>query len=93
MRLVSRIESINMNFSVYNNNRFLNVLGGTSLISMGMLVGIALTNIQFLDLKASRNILILGVSLLLGIMFPFWIKDNPGIINTGKIRGDTHLSI
>jgi len=60
--------------------------GGNTIVGLGMLVGVALANIQFIDVKSSRNLLILGVSLMLGLMFPFWVADNPGAINTGRVQ-------
>ena len=52
-------------------------------MGLSILVGVALANLKYLDLKSSRNLMILGVSLLFGLIFPFWINDNPEAINTG----------
>ncbi|KAH9520297.1 hypothetical protein Btru_060442 [Bulinus truncatus] len=60
------------------------VLGGSSLISMGIFVGVVLSYLQTVDLNSPRNLAIIGTSLLLGLMMPFWISKNPNAIETGN---------
>ena len=61
------------------------VLGGILIVSIGMVVSVGLSNIQFVDLSGGRNLMILGTSLLVGITVPNWILANTGHINTGKL--------
>ena len=44
---------------------------------------------QFVDLDSTRNLTILGVSLILGLMVPQFINDpqNAGAIDTGTCSG------
>ena len=48
-----------------------------------MIVAVGLSNLQYVDLNASRNLCIIGLSLLLGLSLPWWLKANPEAINTG----------
>src|SRR6218665_385686 len=61
------------------------VLGGILIVSIGMVVSVGLSNIQFVDLSGGRNLMILGTSLLVGITVPSWILVNATHINTGKL--------
>ena len=44
---------------------------------------VGLSNLQFVDLNSSRNLFILGTSLLLGMAVPDWAKSNRQHIDTG----------
>lgn len=46
--------------------------------------GVILSNLQEVSLKSTRNLAILGLSLLVGIMVPYFIEAHPEIIETGK---------
>lgn len=59
------------------------VLGGIVLVSFGMVTSVGLSNLQFVSLKSSRNLVIIGTSLILGLMIPKYLGDNPGCIKTG----------
>ena len=60
------------------------VLGGIMIVVFGMVVAVGLSNLQFVDLESSRNLTILGVSFMLGMMIPEWMKKNQGAIRTGR---------
>ena len=66
------------------------VLGGIMTVSLGMVVSVGLSNIQFVDLSGGRNLMILGISMLVGITVPNWILVNTGHINTGKLNNFCH---
>jgi len=59
------------------------VLGGIVLVSFGMVTSVGLSNLQFVSLKSSRNLVIIGSSLIIGLMAPRYITENPGCIQTG----------
>ena len=61
------------------------VLGGVQIIGFGMLMGLVMSNLQYIDIQSTRNLAIIGVSTLLGLMLPFWAKGNADGINTGII--------
>ena len=62
------------------------VVGGMMMINFGVLIGVMLSNLQFIDLTSTRNLGIIGMSMLLAVMFPFWIETTPDAIDTGRYR-------
>lgn len=62
------------------------VLGGIVLVSFGMVTAVGLSNLQFVSLQSSRNLVIIGSSLLIGLMAPRYISANPGCIKTGTVH-------
>ena len=50
-----------------------------------MVAAVGLSNLQYVDLNSSRNLFILGVSLLLGLSVPKWLSlpGNANVIDTG----------
>ncbi|XP_077066820.1 solute carrier family 23 member 2 isoform X1 [Siphateles boraxobius] len=59
------------------------VIGGMFLIMFGMVAAVGISNLQYVDLNSSRNLLILGLSTFSGLVLPTWFHSNPGMINTG----------
>ncbi|OWF46668.1 solute carrier family 23 member 1-like isoform X2 [Mizuhopecten yessoensis] len=64
------------------------VLGGALIIMMGMFNGVVLSNLVNVDLTSSRNLAIMGVSLLMGLLVPLWVKTYPNDIDTGNTEVD-----
>ena len=50
-----------------------------------MIVAVGISNLQYLDLNSTRNLLVIGLSLLFGLSLPWWLKANPEEMKTGKI--------
>ncbi|XP_025096151.1 solute carrier family 23 member 2-like [Pomacea canaliculata] len=69
------------------------VLGGCQIITIGIFIGIVLSNLQYVDLSSTRNVAIIGISLLLGLMVPHWVETNPDGIKTGSEQVDRLLQI
>ncbi|XP_069120624.1 solute carrier family 23 member 1-like [Argopecten irradians] len=69
------------------------VLGGIVVISFGMVTSVGLSNLQFVDLSSGRNLCIVGSSLLIGLMAPKYLGDNPHAINTGVSELDQALVV
>ncbi|XP_033746106.1 solute carrier family 23 member 1-like [Pecten maximus] len=67
------------------------VLGGTVLTMIGMFTGVVLSNLQFVRLTSNRNLAIIGISLILGLMVPYWMEKNPDGIDTGNANLDQLL--
>lgn len=59
------------------------VLGGIVVISFGMVTSVGLSSLQFVNLSSGRNLCIIGLSLLLGLMIPSYLEKRKGVINTG----------
>ncbi|VDM25653.1 unnamed protein product [Toxocara canis] len=67
------------------------LVGGVLASSMAMVGGVAIANVQQVDLKSSRNIAILGFSLMVGMIVPSYFKDHP--IVTGNATLDQVLLV
>ena len=50
-----------------------------------MVAAVGISNLQYVDLNSSRNLFILGLSLLLGLSVPKWLSlpSNANVIDTG----------
>ncbi|XP_030222738.1 solute carrier family 23 member 1 isoform X1 [Gadus morhua] len=59
------------------------VIGGMFLVMFGMIAAVGISNLQYVDLNSSRNLLILGFSTFSGLVLPTWFNSNPGVIDTG----------
>ncbi|XP_062596493.1 solute carrier family 23 member 1-like isoform X2 [Saccostrea cucullata] len=64
------------------------VLGGIVVISFGMVTSVGLSSLQFVNLSSGRNLCIIGLSLLLGLMIPNYLNKRKGVINTGNAEAD-----
>ena len=60
------------------------VIGAVLVVGLGMVITVALSNIHLIDLRLPRNLMILGISLMLGMMLPTWVRHHRDTINTGK---------
>ncbi|XP_060064647.1 solute carrier family 23 member 1-like [Ylistrum balloti] len=67
------------------------VLGGTVLTMIGMFTGVVLSNLQHVSLTSNRNLAIIGISLILGLMVPYWVEKNSSGIDTGNASLDQLL--
>ena len=59
--------------------------------TIGMVIAVGVSNLQFVNLNNSRNMYIFGFSIMFGLVLPQWLGNNPGIIQTGKcflLNGD-----
>lgn len=64
------------------------IIGGLNAVLLGMVAAVGISTLQFTDLSSSRNLTILGLSLMLGLGIPQWIYANPEAINTGMHQVD-----
>ncbi|ESP03077.1 hypothetical protein LOTGIDRAFT_111205 [Lottia gigantea] len=64
------------------------VLGGTMILSYGIFIGLILSNLQFVDLNSTRNLAIIGISILMGLILPYWAKSNQHVIRLGNAYAD-----
>ena len=59
------------------------ILGGVFLVIFGMIAAVGLSNLQYADMNSSRNLYIVGLSLLMGLALPYYLENNPSTIQTG----------
>ncbi|KAJ8316860.1 hypothetical protein KUTeg_004764 [Tegillarca granosa] len=69
------------------------VLGGVLIVMFGAFNGVVLSNLKAIDLSSTRNLTIIGISLLLGLMIPHWVTDYPNVINTGNQEADSVITM
>ncbi|MCP9264869.1 Solute carrier family 23 member 2 [Dirofilaria immitis] len=67
------------------------LVGGILASSMAMVGGVAIANIQQVDLKCTRNIAVLGFSIMVGMIVPSYFRENP--IDTGIAVIDQVLTV
>lgn len=59
------------------------IQGGIFTFSICLVGAVGLSSLKNVDMKSSRNLAILGFSLLIGLMVPEWVKTHPEKIDTG----------
>ncbi|XP_064601384.1 solute carrier family 23 member 1-like [Liolophura sinensis] len=69
------------------------ILGGVQSVIFGILAAIGLSGLQFVDLSSSRNLIIVGISMFLGLLLPEWISRSPRAINSGNAQFDQVLTV
>ncbi|XP_062587081.1 solute carrier family 23 member 2-like [Saccostrea cucullata] len=69
------------------------VLGGALIVMFGMFNGVVLSNLQVVSLSSSRNLAIIGTSILFGLMIPYWLEINPDAIQTGSPSRDSIIKM
>lgn len=69
------------------------VVGGMFLIMFGMITAFGISALQYVDLKSSRNLYIIGVSLFFPLVLCPWMQKNPNVISTGIEILDSTLSV
>ena len=60
------------------------VLGGALIVMFGMFVGIAISNLQVTDLNSTRNMAVLGIAVIVGLLLPTWLEQNKDTIDFGE---------
>ncbi|XP_076352587.1 solute carrier family 23 member 2-like [Tachypleus tridentatus] len=69
------------------------IIGGIVCVMFAIVTGVGLSNVQFIDLQSSRNILILGLSLFMGITIPKWFKGHPNTIDVGNDAANQLITV
>ncbi|CAH3157966.1 unnamed protein product [Porites evermanni] len=71
------------------------IVGGVFMVMFGMITAVGISNLQFVDLNSSRNLFILGFSVVFGMALPYWLSkpENKGIINTGEPEVDQIITV
>uniref|UniRef100_H2YFV8 Solute carrier family 23 member 2 n=1 Tax=Ciona savignyi TaxID=51511 RepID=H2YFV8_CIOSA len=64
------------------------VAGGMFCVMFGMIAAVGMSSLQFVDLNSSRNLLVMGFSIFMGVALPEWVRKNKTVIATGSVEGD-----
>lgn len=67
------------------------VIGGSLGVLLGIVSAVGISTLQFVDLQSIRNLTIIGVSLILGLMIPQYVNnpDHADVINTGNTLNES----
>lgn len=80
--IIMIIMSIFTKFSAIFATVPIPIIGGLLMTMFSMCTAVGLSTLQFVDLNSSRNLVVLGSSLFLGLSIPKWILDHPESIRT-----------
>ncbi|CAC5418810.1 SLC23A1 [Mytilus coruscus] len=69
------------------------VLGGVQVLGFGMFIGLIMSNVQYIDINSSRNLAIIGIAIMIGLMIPYWASNNMDTIKTGISELDGFLKM
>lgn len=69
------------------------VVGGLFCVMFGMITAFGLSALQYVDLRSSRNLYIIGISLFFPLVLCQWMQKHPGVINTGIQELDSTLTV
>ncbi|XP_067657087.1 solute carrier family 23 member 2-like [Haliotis asinina] len=69
------------------------VVGGVNLVAMSTVTAVGVSMLKSVDLSSSRNLLILGMSISLGLLLPEWMASNKDFINTGSQGFDQVMTV
>jgi nucleobase transporter 1/2 len=65
------------------------VVGGLQVVGFGIFIGLVFGNCQYIDMNSTRNLAIIGISVLWGLVIPYWSKQaGDDVINTGMNKLD-----
>ena len=59
------------------------IVGGVFMVMFGMIAAVGISNLQFADMNSSRNLFIVGFSIVFGLALPHHMNKHPGSIQTG----------
>ena len=69
------------------------VIGGCFIAMFSMVASVGFSNLQYINLNSTRNLLIFGLSIFLGLATPIWTKRNLSMIQTGSETFDQILIV
>ena len=61
------------------------IVGGVFMVMFGMIAAVGISNLQFADMNSSRNLFIVGFSIVFGLALPHYMENHPNAIDTGII--------
>uniref|UniRef100_A0A914QJE2 Uncharacterized protein n=1 Tax=Panagrolaimus davidi TaxID=227884 RepID=A0A914QJE2_9BILA len=67
------------------------MVGGILGMGVCMITGVALSNLEYVNIKLSRNLTIMGIAIIMGVVIPDYFKSHP--VDTGVSDIDQMLNI
>ncbi|XP_069102749.1 solute carrier family 23 member 2-like [Argopecten irradians] len=69
------------------------IIGGISMISIGIVMGLAISTLTTVDMTSSRNISVVGISIFIPIICSETLNRYPNMVNTGNAELDRVLEL
>ncbi|KAL9967144.1 hypothetical protein ACROYT_G025317 [Oculina patagonica] len=69
------------------------IVGGVFMVMFGMIAAVGISNLQFVDLNSSRNLFIVGFSIVFGLALPHYMDNHPNAVDTGVSEIDQILTV
>ncbi|KAJ7386663.1 hypothetical protein OS493_006668 [Desmophyllum pertusum] len=69
------------------------IVGGVYMVMFGMIAAVGISNLQFADMNSSRNLFIVGFSIVFGLALPHYMDKHPNVIETGVSEIDQILTV
>nr|XP_058958308.1 solute carrier family 23 member 2-like [Pocillopora verrucosa] len=69
------------------------IVGGVFMVMFGMIAAVGISNLQFADMNSSRNLFIVGFSIIFGLALPHYMNNHPNVIQTGVSEIDQILTV
>lgn len=55
------------------------------MVMFGMITSVGISNLQYADMNSSRNLFIVGFSLVFALAVPHYMGQHPNAIDTGRV--------
>ena len=62
------------------------IVGGVFMVMFGMISAVGISNLQFADMNSSRNLFVVGFSIVFGLALPHYMETHDKAIETGMIE-------
>ena len=62
------------------------IVGGVFMVTFGMIAAVGISNLQFADMNSSRNLFIVGFSIVFALALPHYMESHPNTIDTGMVK-------
>ena len=69
------------------------IVGGVFMVMFGMISAVGISNLKYADMNSSRNLFIVGFSIVFGSALPHYMNSHPNAIQTGMIYNEKHFSL
>ncbi|XP_071161246.1 solute carrier family 23 member 1-like [Mytilus edulis] len=63
------------------------IVGASFIVLFGVLAAVGASNLQYVDLNSTRNMVVFGISLFMGFALPIWTQQNEAIFKQGDGNG------
>ena len=69
------------------------IVGGIYMVMFGMIAAVGISNLQFADMNSSRNLFIVGFSIVFGLALSYYMDNHPNAIETGTVSFKKKIKI